>query len=67
LSSIHPELDGAVLAVLSVDGALKSRTTAGGTAPTLVKAQIESAKKRNDLTRKEISRRIAQFSEMMNQ
>jgi argininosuccinate lyase len=56
-----------VLAVLSVDGALKSRTTAGGTAPTLVKAQIESAKKRNDLTRKEISRRIAQFSEMMNQ
>lgn len=67
LSSIHPELDGAVLAVLSVDGALKSRTTAGGTAPTLVKAQIENAKKRNDLTRKEISRRIAQFSEMMNQ
>jgi argininosuccinate lyase len=67
LIAIHPQLDEGVLAVLSVDGALKSRTTAGGTAPALVKAQIQSAQVKNEVTRKEISRKITKFSEMMNQ
>jgi argininosuccinate lyase len=67
LFAIHPQLDEGVLAVLSVDGALKSRTTAGGTAPALVKAQIQSAQVKNEVTRKEISRKITKFSEMMNQ
>jgi argininosuccinate lyase len=67
LHSIHPQLDEGVMVVLSVDGALKSRTTSGGTAPSLVKSQIQAAQTRNDLTRKEISRKVANFSEMMNQ
>ena len=67
LMAIHPQLDEGVLAVLSVNGALKSRTTAGGTAPALVKAQIQNAQSKNEVTRKEISRTIAKFSEMMNQ
>ena len=67
LHSIHPQLDEGVMVVLSVDGALKSRTTSGGTAPSLVKSQIQAAQARNDLTRKEISRKVANFSEMMNQ
>jgi argininosuccinate lyase len=67
LIAIHPQLDEGVLAVLSVDGALKSRTTAGGTAPALVKVQIQSAQAKNEVTRKEISRMISKFSEMMNQ
>jgi argininosuccinate lyase len=67
LFAIHPQLDEGVLAVLSLDGALKSRTTAGGTAPALVKAQIQSAQVKNEVTRKEISRKITKFSEMMNQ
>ena len=67
LFAIHPQLDEGVLAVLSVDGALKSRTTAGGTAPALVKAQIQSAHAKNEITRKEISRMNAKFSEMMSQ
>lgn len=67
LIGIHPQLDEGVLAVLSVDGALKSRTTAGGTAPALVKAQIKSAQAKNEATGKDISRTIAKFSEMMNQ
>ena len=67
LMAIHPQLDEGVLGVLSVNGALKSRTTAGGTAPALVKAQIQNAQSKNEVTRKEISRTIAKFSEMMNQ
>jgi argininosuccinate lyase len=67
LIAIHPQLDEGVLAVLSVDGALKSRTTAGGTAPALVKVQIQRAQAKNEVTRKEVSRMITKFSEMMNQ
>jgi argininosuccinate lyase len=67
LKSIHPALDEGVLAVLSVSGALKSRTTSGGTAPVLVSAQIKEAQRENDVTRKEITSMIKSFSEMMNQ
>jgi argininosuccinate lyase len=67
LQSIHPSLDEGVLGVLSVSGALNSRTTSGGTAPSLVLTQIQTAQAENDVTRKEISRKSKRFSEMMNQ
>jgi argininosuccinate lyase len=67
LQSIHPSLDEGVLGVLSVSGALNSRTTSGGTAPSLVLTQIQTAQAENDVTRKEISRKSKSFSEMMNQ
>jgi argininosuccinate lyase len=67
LQSIHPSLDEGVLAVLSVSGALKSRTTSGGTSPSLVLTQIKTTQGENDKTRKEISRKRQSFSEMMNQ
>ena len=67
LQSIHPSLDEGVLGVLSVTGALNSRTTSGGTAPSLVLTQIQTAQAENDVTRKEISRKSKRFSEMMNQ
>jgi argininosuccinate lyase len=67
LQSIHPSLDEGVLGVLSVSGALNSRTTTGGTAPSLVLTQIQTAQAENDVTRKEISRKSKRFSEMMNQ
>ena len=67
LQSIHPSLDEGVLGVLSVSGALNSRTTSGGTAPSLVLTQIKTAQSENDVTRKEISRKSKSFSEMMNQ
>ena len=41
--AIHSALDPGVRVVLSVEGALNSRTTAGGTAPVLVAAQIAHA------------------------
>ena len=40
LKEIHPALDSNVREVLSVDGALASRTTFGGTAPSNVRIQI---------------------------
>jgi len=43
LIAIHPSLDANVRSLLTVHGALSSRTTAGGTAPTLVAEQIKSA------------------------
>jgi argininosuccinate lyase len=64
---IHPSLDEGVLSVLSVSGALNSRTTSGGTAPSQVLTQIKTAQGENDMTRKEISRKRQSFSEMMNQ
>jgi argininosuccinate lyase len=67
LQSIHPSLDEGVLGVLSVSGALNSRTTSGGTAPSLVLTQIKTAQSENDVTRKEISRKSKSYSEMMNQ
>jgi hypothetical protein len=41
--------------------------TSGGTAPSQVLNQIKRAQGENDMTRKEISRKIQRFSEMMNQ
>jgi argininosuccinate lyase len=65
-SAIHPELDGGVRDVLTVHGALSSRTTSGGTAPLLVAQQIEEAQKTNTKTQKEIASKQKAFSEMMS-
>ncbi len=63
--TIHPSLDGGVRDVLNVAGALSSRTTAGGTAPTLVAEQIKSALKENATQSKKIADKSKAFSEMM--
>jgi argininosuccinate lyase len=64
-TSIHPSLDGGVRAVLTVAGALSSRTTAGGTAPALVTEQIKLAVQENLAQSKKIAAKAATFSEMM--
>jgi argininosuccinate lyase len=64
--SVHPELDGGVRDVLTVHGALNSRTTSGGTAPALVAQQIKDALKANEITSKEIANKHKAFSEMMS-
>ena len=63
---VHPQLDGGVREVLTVHGAINSRTTAGGTAPVLVTAQIKAALAANAKTEKEIASKHAAFSEMMS-
>ena len=62
---VHPQLDGGVRDVLTVLGAINSRTTSGGTAPVLVAAQIKDALAANAKTEKEIASKQAAFSEMM--
>jgi len=62
----NSQLDGGVRDVLTVQGAINSRTTAGGTAPALVTAQIKAALAANAKTEKEITSRHAAFSEMMS-
>ena len=64
-TSIHPSLDGGVRAVLTVAGALSSRTTAGGTAPALVTEQIKLAVQENQTQSKKIAAKAQAFSEMM--
>ncbi|MEY2951874.1 MAG: hypothetical protein RL622_951, partial [Actinomycetota bacterium] len=64
--SVHPELDGGVRDVLTVHGALNSRTTSGGTAPALVAQQIKDALKANESTSKKIANKHKAFSEMMS-
>jgi argininosuccinate lyase len=63
---VHPLLDGRVRDVLTVHGAINSRTTSGGTAPVLVAAQIKEALFANANTEKEIVSKQAAFSEMMS-
>jgi argininosuccinate lyase len=63
---VHPQLDGGVRDVLTVHGAINSRTTSGGTAPVLVAAQIQDALAANSNTEKEIASKQAAFSEMMS-
>ena len=63
---VHPQLDGGVRDVLTVHGAINSRTTAGGTAPVLVAAQIKDALAANTKTEKEIASKHKAFSEMMS-
>jgi argininosuccinate lyase len=63
---IHPQLDGGVRDVLTVHGAINSRTTSGGTAPALVATQIKDALAANSKTEKEIASKHTAFSEMMS-
>jgi argininosuccinate lyase len=65
-ASIHPSLDSRVRSVLTVDGAIKSRTTSGGTAPSQVDKQIREALKETMAQRKEIANKLKAFSEMMS-
>jgi len=63
---VHPELDGGVRDVLTVHGAINSRTTSGGTAPALVAVQIKEALAANSITAKEIASKHKAFLEMMS-
>jgi argininosuccinate lyase len=63
---VHPQLDGGVRDVLTVHGAINSRTTSGGTAPALVAVQIKDAFAANSKTEKEIASKHKAFSEMMS-
>ncbi|CAB4719909.1 unannotated protein [freshwater metagenome] len=63
---VHPHLDGGVRTSLTVHGAINSRTTAGGTAPTLVAAQIKNAQQSNTQTMEKIASMQRLFSEMMS-
>jgi argininosuccinate lyase len=63
---VHPQLDGEVRDVLTVQGAINSRTTSGGTAPALVAVQIKDALAANSKTEKEIASKHKAFSEMMS-
>jgi argininosuccinate lyase len=62
---IHPALESSVRDVLTVEGAIASRTTAGGTAPSQVVVQISAAMKKTLDQRKEIASKMKAFSEMM--
>jgi argininosuccinate lyase len=64
-STIHPSLDPGVREVLSVEGAINSRTTMGGTAPMQVNRQIQIAMKKTMDQRQEIANKSKAFSEMM--
>ena len=64
-AGIHPSLEPTIREVLTVQGAIASRTTTGGTAPSQVSAQISDALKKMMDQRKEIANKIKAFSEMM--
>ena len=64
--AIHPSLTGGVREVLTVAGALSSRTTAGGTAPAEVAKQLKDLTAKNGEFIKLISSRAAAFSGMMS-
>ncbi len=66
LTGVHPALDAGVRSVLTVHGALNSRTTHGGTAPVLVAEQINVALKNNSASMAQITSAQARFSEMMS-
>jgi argininosuccinate lyase len=65
--SVHPELKANVREVLTIHGALESRTTIGGTSPSSFKAQIDGALKATAASRKEFQSKSKAFSEMMGQ
>ncbi len=64
-SAVHSSLDGGVREVLTVAGALSSRTTSGGTAPVLVAQQIKVAQANTQSQAKKIADKQVAFSEMM--
>jgi argininosuccinate lyase len=62
---IHPELKGDVRNVLTVQGALASRTTRGGTAPSALAEQLSEAKSSLEKNRSEFTAAAKAFSTMM--
>jgi argininosuccinate lyase len=64
--AIHPSLTGGVREVLTVAGALSSRTTSGGTAPSEVAIQLKNLTAKNADFIKLISSQRAAFSGMMS-
>ena len=64
-AKIHPALKGDVRDVLTVQGALASRTTRGGTAPSALAQQLSEAKSSLDKTRSEFTAAAKAFSTMM--
>ena len=64
-SAIHPSLKGDVRDVLTVHGALESRTTVGGTSPSSFKAQIKEATATTSAYAREFTDKADAFSEMM--
>ena len=65
-AGIHSTLDPKIREVLTVQGAIASRTTAGGTAPSQVSKQISNALAKTSDSRREIANKIKAFSEMMS-
>ncbi len=66
-SAIHPSLTPEVRKVLTVDGALGSRTTFGGTAPKNVEFQIAQLDSKISLSEKWFADKAKHFSGMMGQ
>jgi argininosuccinate lyase len=65
-AQVHPFLEPSIREVLTVEGAIASRTTAGGTAPSQVLVQINNAMNKTLEQRKEIANKTKAFSEMMD-
>ena len=65
-AGIHSTLDPKIREVLTVQGAIASRTTFGGTAPSQVSKQISNALAKTSDSRREIANKIKAFSEMMS-
>ena len=65
-AGIHSTLDPKIREVLTVQGAIASRTTSGGTAPSQVSKQISNALAKTSHSRREIANKIKAFSEMMS-
>lgn len=64
--TIHPSLSGGVREVLTVAGALSSRTTVGGTAPSEVAIQLKNLSEQNAEFIELITSQGAAFSGMMS-
>jgi argininosuccinate lyase len=64
-AEIHPALNGDVRDVLTVQGALASRTTRGGTAPSALAQQLSEAKSSLEKNRSEFTAAVKAFSTMM--
>lgn len=64
-ASIHPALTSNVRNVLTVEGAVKSRSTVNGTAPSSVFTQIATLRAKIDVDQQWIADKSASFSGMM--
>ncbi len=66
-AAIHPDLTSDVRNVLNVEGALNSRTTFGGTAPSAVAIQISQLDAKISIAEKWFTDKARHFSGMMGQ